>query len=151
MYKKILIGMDNSEDAKRAAKRAMEFAKRDKSKVIAFHSVLHHLSEMNLGFSGIGNAGSAVSLTIHQDYIKAGNELLKATEKMFKEANIEIESRLIYDIAPEDYIEQIVDEENFDLVILGCQGEHSKLERVFLGTVPEKVINSANCDVLIIR
>ncbi len=45
----------------------------------------------------------------------------------------------------------MTEEENFDLVILGCRGKHSKLKRTFLGTIPDKVINNAPCDVLIVR
>lgn len=45
----------------------------------------------------------------------------------------------------------MVEEENFDLVVLGDQGQHSKLERIFLGTVAEGIVNNAQCDVLIVR
>ena len=65
--------------------------------------------------------------------------------------NQKVETRLIYNTMPEDYIKKIVKEEEFDLVILGCKGDHSKLRRTFLGTVPDKVINEAPCDVLIVR
>jgi nucleotide-binding universal stress UspA family protein len=151
MYKKILVGIDDSEDAKHAAEKAIEFAKRDNSSVVVFHSVFHHLSEMDLSFSGLAGAGAPVNFTIHQDYIKAGSQLLEKTEKLFKESNLEVDTRLIYDIHPEDYIEKQTKEENFDLVILGCKGKHSKIERVFMGTVPSSVINNTDCDVLIVR
>ncbi|MBD3193437.1 MAG: hypothetical protein GF317_00160 [Candidatus Lokiarchaeota archaeon] len=149
MYDKILVGMDDSEDAVRAAERAIEIQKKFNSKVIAFHSVLHHLSEISPGYMNSG--GSSISLTIHQDYVNRGRRIIKETEELFKENNAEVETRLVFDIPPEDYIEKTVDEEDIDLVILGCQGQHNKLKRTFVGTVPDKVLNDANCDVLVIR
>ncbi|MFW9942395.1 MAG: universal stress protein [Candidatus Thorarchaeota archaeon] len=151
MYKKILLGMDKSDDAFHAAKRAIEFQKRDNCKVVAFHSVLHHLSEMNPNpFSPTG-VSVGISYTIHNDYIKRGEEILRDLDELFKEANAKVETRLIFDIPPEDYIKKMVEEEDFDLIILGCKGHHSKLSRIFLGTVPIKVINNVSIDVLIVR
>ncbi len=70
MYKKILIGVDDSENAIRAAKKVIEIQKLHDSEVVAFHSVIHHLSEMNPGFGYLSSGTGAISLTIHEDYIK---------------------------------------------------------------------------------
>jgi nucleotide-binding universal stress UspA family protein len=134
-----------------AAKRALELQKLDGSKVVVFHSVIHHLSEINPSFSLPSSTSGAVSLIIHESYIETGRSILKKVENLFKEANQTVEARLLFDIMPEDYIKKIVEEEKFDLVILGCRGDHSKLKRTFLGTIPDKVINEALCDVLIVR
>jgi nucleotide-binding universal stress UspA family protein len=143
--------MDKSDDAFHAAKKAIEFQKTENCQVVAFHSVLHHLSEMNPNpFSPTG-VSVGISYTIHNDYIKRGEDILSEVDKLFKESNEEVETRLIFDIPPEDYIKKMVDEEDFDLIILGCKGHHSKLSRVFLGTVPIKVINNVSSDVLIVR
>jgi len=150
LYNKILIGLDDSENSKRALKRTMELQKIFNSEIIAFHSVLHHLSEVNPSYLG-GGGSSVISLQIHEDYVNRGRKVLKEAEELFKEEGIDIETRVIYDIPPEDYIEKTVDEEDIDLVVLGCKGRHSKLERVFVGTVPNKVLNTANCDVLVVR
>jgi nucleotide-binding universal stress UspA family protein len=150
MYDKILIGLDDSDNSRRAAKRLIELQKKFNSEIIAFHSVLHHLSEINPSYLG-GGGGSVISLQIHEDYVNRGRKVLKEAEELFKESGIDIETRLIYDIPPEDYIEKIVEEENINLVVLGCKGSHSKLKRTFVGTVPDKVVNTAGCDVLIVR
>ncbi len=44
-----------------------------------------------------------------------------------------------------------MEEENFDLIVLGSKGEHSKLEQIFSGTIAQKVVNDVPCDVLIVR
>ncbi|MFX1601062.1 MAG: universal stress protein [Promethearchaeota archaeon] len=151
MYNKILLGIDKSYDATHGAKKAIEFQKRDNCKVVAFHSVLHHLSEINLNpFSQTGTSGE-ISLTIHNDYIKRGEDILEEVNNLFKASNAKVETRLIFDVTPEDYIKRMAEEEGFDLVILGCKGHHSKLSSALIGTIPNKVINNVSCDVLIVR
>lgn len=151
MYKKILIGIDDSESAIRAAKKVIEMEKLNDSKVVAFHSVIHHLSEISPGFGFINGGSGAISLTIHEDYIKDGERILETFKKLFEDNNATIETRLVFDIAPEEYIKKAIEEEHFDLVVLGSKGHHSKLTRAFLGTVPDKVINNDLSDTLIIK
>ncbi len=151
MYKKILLGMDQSYDALHAAKKAIEFQKRDNSEVVGFHSVLHHLSELNMNHFYPKGSSGAIALTVHNDYIKRGEDILNELKKLFNKSNAKVETRLIFDIPPEDYINKTVEEEGFDLVILGCKGHHSKLSRILLGTIPNKVINNTSSDVLVVR
>ncbi len=134
-----------------AVEKALDFKKRENSEVVVFHSVMHHIYELipNITFSGVSK--SSISLSIHEDYINLARKTLKEVEKRFKDEDEKVETRLIFDISPEDYIKKVIAEENFDLVILGCKGKHSKLRQVILGTIPDRVINSASCDVLIVR
>jgi nucleotide-binding universal stress UspA family protein len=62
-----------------------------------------------------------------------------------------VETRLIEDLSPSEYITKIVNEENFDLVVIGSKGHHSKIKEIFLGTVSSHVLKNASCDVLIVR
>ena len=149
MYKKVLIGIDESEDAMRGANRALEMAKTDKTEVVAFHSVVHRLTEI-APIMGSGDYPSTISYQLHRDQVKAAERALDKVKSMFEKSGAKIETRLIYDKRPGDYIKETVKEEGFDLVILGCNGEHSKMKRI-LGTVPEGVLNDVPCDVLIIR
>jgi len=88
---------------------------------------------------------------IQEEYELHGKKILEKTNKLFGENNIDIETRLITDEKPEDYIEKVVEKENIDLVVLGSKGEHSKLEQIFSGTIAQKVLNDVPCDVLIVR
>ncbi len=155
MYKKILLGMDGSDDAKRAAKKVLELQQPGVTKVVAFHSADHHMIPIRISLAtplgGTYAIPAADYSRIRQEYREAGTRLLNATDKMFKDANIEIETRLIESEDPDQYIERITKEENFDLVVLGCKGHHSKLEEVFIGTVAENALNKAACDVLLVR
>ncbi len=151
MYKKILIGVDDSDHSRKVAKEALERAKMSGAKVVAFHSVLHHLAEINMTFYPATYGNATAGYALHQDFIDAGKRALKMAEDLFKKENQEIETRLVYDIPPEDFIKKTVKEEGFDLVILGSGGKHNILERDILGTVPEHVLNEAPCDVLIVK
>jgi nucleotide-binding universal stress UspA family protein len=145
--------MDDSLDAKRAAKRVLELQKPGITKIVAFHSVEHHMipTVIPLSYGSTYSIPADQISEIREKYRKKGDEILKKTKKMFEKANIEIDTRLIFDEDPEDYIERIVEEENFDLVALGCKGDHSKVKEVFMGSVAQKVLNNADCDVLAVR
>lgn len=143
--------MDESYNAIHAAKKAIEIQKRENSEVVGFHSILHHLSELNLSFFNPKGLSDIKALSIHNDYIQRGEHILEDLDKIFKESKAKVETRLIFDITPEDYIQYMIEEEGFDLVILGCKGHHSKLGRIFLGSIPRNVINYVESDILLVR
>lgn len=142
------MGVDKSEDAMRAAKRALEMHKRDNSEIVVFHSVIHKLTDLKPILES--GSGMTLSYKIYQNQIDLANQVLNQVKAIFDEADAPIETRLIHYKEPHEYIKERVKEEGFDLVILGCKGEHSKLEKV-MGTVPEKVLEDTPCDVLVVK
>jgi len=126
----------------RAAKRAIEIQKDFGGEVVAFHSVLHNLSKK----SPESDSGS-----IHEDKVDEGKNILYKIEELFKEVSLSVETRLILDIPPVEYIKNTVEKEGFNLVILGSKGKHKKLKRALLGSIPSKVTNNVLCDVLVVR
>lgn len=169
--------MDNSDDAFRAAKRVVEIVKESKSKrmdtlddnekkkvkqydlpnIIAFHSTEHQSILEKIPIRAPSSFGSSYLIPsvdykkIQEEYKLHGKRIIKRTEEIFDKYNIDVETRLIIDEKPEDYIEKVVEDENIDLVVLGSKGEHSKLEQIFSGTIAQKVVNDVPCDVLIVR
>ncbi|MBY8990323.1 MAG: universal stress protein [Candidatus Lokiarchaeota archaeon] len=120
----------------KAAKRVIEIQKEYGGDVVAFHSVLH---------------GFASRESVKEDDITQGKKVLSDAKKLFKDANLTIETRLIKDVHPEDFIRDAVEKEEFNLVVLGNKGKHKLLRRAVLGSVPTKVMNSVLCDVLVVR
>jgi len=157
MYKKILLAMDSSDDAQRAAQKAIEFKKQWDSGVLAFHSTEHHLIPQQIPLTSQLTSSPLYSIPpgtyndIEKAYKEHGREILNNVEKLFEQEELELETRLIFVKEPEDYIIDIVKKENFDLVILGCKGAHSKLKEVFVGSVAQAAVNRATCDVLVVR
>jgi nucleotide-binding universal stress UspA family protein len=116
--------------------------------VVIFHSIVHKLTQLTPIIGKV--SGTSLSYEFHQDQIDTANRILDDVKTLFDKSNAKVETRLINYKEPSDYIKEVVKEEGFDLVILGCQGEHSRVQRV-LGTVPERVLNDTSCDVLIVR
>ncbi|MHA2181932.1 MAG: universal stress protein [Promethearchaeota archaeon] len=151
MYKKIIVGVDGSDHAMKALNKAIELHKRDNSEIVVFHSVIHKFSDFTPIMTQNVYPEGKIIYELREDRVKQAHELLDEVKNVFERANVLVETRLEYDIGPQYYIARQVKNEGFDLVLLGCAGEHSKLKRTFLGTVPEYVLNNANCDVLIVK
>jgi len=149
LYKKILLATDGSPHAKNAAEKAVEFQKIWDSKVLIIHSIKDNRLPSDI-YPNIESLYSKYS-TLEEVYQEAGKRLLNKTKNMFGENQKSVETRLIENEPPEDYIRRVVEEENFDLVILGSRGQHSKVKKVLLGTVSSKVSKNAPCDVLIVK
>ena len=151
MYKKILIGVDGSEDAHKALKRVIDFYKDWNSKIVIFHSIEHHMIPVVMPvFTTSYSFPVSSHSMIRDEYTKVGNQILEETKKVFENKGIPIETRLVEKVKPEKYIIDKIKEENFDLVVLGGKGQHSKIGAI-LGTVSTHVVNNADCDVLVIR
>ena len=151
LFKKILVGVDISENSMKAVDKVIEIQKQNNSEVVLFHSFLHHISEIRPTFRLSAIPDTSLSYEIHNDIVKEGTKLLDDIKKKFESKGLKVETRRIFDFGPEYYIEERVTEEKFDLVVLGCEGKHSKLRRTFVGTVPEYVINHVDVDVLIAK
>ena len=157
LYKKILLAIDGSEDSIRAAKRVRDIGN-SSTKVVMFHAIEEHFYEKvpPITVPVIGGR-TYTPPAVSESEIKFEKEqhakrmLKKIKKDIFRASLVPIEIRVIEDEDPEDYILRIVEEENFDLVVLGCKGEHSKLKRVFMGTLATKVLNEASSDVLVVR
>jgi len=151
MYKKLLLGIDDSENSRKAVDKVIEIQKESGAEVVIFHAVLHHISDLrpSFGFSPVPDGN--LTYEVEHDRRKQGIKLLDDVKKKFKDSGLEVETRIIYDLGPQYYIENKVKEENFDLVVLGCKGEHSVLRRTIIGTIPDYTINHVDVDVLIAK
>ncbi len=149
MYKKILLAIDGSFHSNNAAEQVAEIQKKWGSKVVMFHSIKHH--QIPTGMFPIESFPVGVYRDMEEASKKAGELLLIEAQEIFNQKGLSVETRLIEDVEPEVYIRRIVEQENFDLVVLGSKGYHSQLKEILLGTVSTKVVKSAPCDVLIVK
>ena len=149
IYKKILLATDGSPHANNAVKQVIEFQKIWNSKVVIIHSIKDNRIPSEIYPDATVLYSKHTSL--EEVYKEAGSNLLEKTRNMFGENQQLVETRLIEDEAPEDYLTRIAEEENFDLIVLGSRGQHSKIKKVFLGTVSTKIAKNAPCNVLIVK
>ncbi|MFX1456165.1 MAG: universal stress protein [Promethearchaeota archaeon] len=134
MIDKVLIGIDESEGSMKAAMRVIEIEKDSECKIIAFHSTLHQ-----------GSDSEAKDLEEHSENV------FSEVQKLFDEANLSLETRLITDQKAEAYIKNTVEKESINLVVLGYNGKHGIIKRRILGSIPTEVMNNVICDVLIVK
>lgn len=157
MFNKILLAVDRSDDAQRAVEKVIELQKKHGSQVVIFHSIEHKMIPNEFILSVPYNNDYSYTLpipdyyNIREEYIRSGKNLLREVEERFKKEQLKVETRLIENKEPANYIVDITKSEKFDLVVLGCKGEHSKLRPIWLGTVAQKVLNEAHSDVYVVR
>ena len=149
IYNKILLAIDGSYHSNNATEQVIEFQKCWNCNVVIFHSIKHHKLPKSLYPDAI--LPVEIYRNIEEVSKKAGELLLEKTKKVFDKAQYPAETRLIEDDSPEEYITRIVEKENFDLVVLGSKGHHSKIKEVVMGTVSTKVVKNAPCDVLVVK
>ncbi|MFW9822452.1 MAG: universal stress protein [Candidatus Thorarchaeota archaeon] len=129
-----MIGIDESEGSIKAAKRVIQIEKDSECKIIAFHSTLHR-----------GSNSDAKDLEDHSENV------FSEIKKLFDEANLSLETRLVTDQNAEDYIKKTVEKEQINLVVLGYNGKHGIIKRRILGSIPTEIMNNVLCDVLIVK
>jgi nucleotide-binding universal stress UspA family protein len=132
---KVVVGYDGSEHAKRALERAAELASDQDTLVVVA--------------SAEPKVVTAPSEGAHQDPSE-----MQRRRRALDEAQEQLSSRGL----KAEYVESYGDPghaiveagKDADLIVVGSRGLN-RLERVFLGSVSTKVVQRANCDVLVVR
>ncbi|MEM2933763.1 MAG: universal stress protein [Methanocellales archaeon] len=138
MFKKILVGVDGSEDSKGALAKAAELAEKFGSEIIIISVIPRE-----------------VKLAIIQAEVLDGS-IFAETEKMVAELASDLKARglqargitVFGDVANE--ILKTCEEEGCDLIVVGSRGL-GKVERFLLGSIASKVIVHAKVPVLVVR
>jgi nucleotide-binding universal stress UspA family protein len=155
MYNKILVALDTSDDFNHIAETIIDIAKNKNTKVVLFHSLDNIMTYiLPTLVIPVGYSSTLLSTNYMENRREIednAKQLLEDTKKLFVNEKIDVESRLITDESPEDYITRAIDEEGFDLVVLSCKGDHSSFKRAFSETIPLKILNDGRSDVLVIR
>jgi len=137
MYDHILIGVDGSDEAERAARRGLELA----SRVDASVTVLHVIEEGALGLTR--TAGEETKLRQQRA------ELLAEVEETAESVGYPVETDLVGGGSAADRLITYATEEDADLLVLGRQGRSGISERL-LGGVTERVLNQGTVPVLVV-
>ena len=140
---KILLCTDGSNPSLRAAKRAIDIAKRYEAEVLAFY--------VSMVPSSIRRSPEYAWKEMHnydfEQVSKWLKDIIEETKKDHTDLKIEVketESSIATEIIKK------AKEYNADLIILGSTGK-SKFERLLLGSVAQSVLTYAKCSVLVIR
>lgn len=139
MFKKILLGVDGSDHALRAAKVAGDLARimnADLIIVTAFDPIPSYLGEPNLQ--------EAISARLHE-----ANQVLENGIKAVGEIKGEISNEALEGSAAEVILE-VARLREVDLIVVGSRGL-GKLSGLLLGSQSQKIIQHATCPVLVVR
>lgn len=136
-FGRIILPIDGSEHAKKAAKKAFTIAKNRNIDVYAIHIIhqIHFLVSPELY--------SPIEKMIMENAITYLNEIEQSGKKM----GLTVETKIIHGTPYEEIIKFANKE---DLIVMGNKGK-TGIERILIGSVAEKVIRHAPCDVLIVK
>lgn len=139
-YNHILVAVDGSKEAEAALKKAVGIAERN-------DATLYLANIIDLSFGSV----EAYS----QEYAKKAKvkaeELLGGYKAAATKAGVNKVQLIIESGSPKEMIPTtLVKQYNIDLIICGATGL-SSAERIFLGSVSERIVRAAKCDVLVVR
>ena len=140
MYKKILVPTDGSEFAKKAQKHALFLSKVSGAEIIAVS-----VTENNF-VNGLPLDDEVYQL--NQILKERSEENLKEFDEL-NEDNQKI-THVIREGSPAKVILEVSKEEAVDLIVMGSSGK-SGFDRFIMGSVADKVVNSAKCAVLVVH
>ena len=140
LYKKILVPTDGSEFAKKAEKHALFLSKVSGAEIIAVS-----VTENNF-VNGLPLDDEVYQL--NQILKERSEENLKEFDEL-NEEDLKV-THIIREGSPARVILEVAQEEDIDLIVMGSSGK-SGFDRFIMGSVADKVVNSAKCAVLVVH
>ncbi|MEO0144199.1 MAG: universal stress protein [candidate division WOR-3 bacterium] len=139
MFSRILLAYDGSDGAKLALEKALELASQMKSKLFVLS--VGRIPEYAGSISEIEEAKYQAQ--------KYYSKMLNEVSERAKEKGIDVETIIRYG-KPGDVIVDVANEIGADLIVIGIK-KHHPLRRRLLGATADKVVDFANCSVLVVR
>ena len=137
-YKKILVAVDSSDQARRAFQEAIEVTRRNDA-----HLYILIVSDTN----HLGAEPYAVEHIV-KEARKAAGATIESLEELIPE-DISYTS-LIDDGNPKAKIVAYAEEKKIDLILMGATGTGT-FSRLLLGSTTAYVVNNAPCNVMVVR
>jgi nucleotide-binding universal stress UspA family protein len=141
-YKRILVGYDGSENAKRALARAIALSTEQGSAIRIVFVVTTVLTVY-------GPTPPYYPPGFPAQMIKEGKRSLEEALNTAKDAGCSV-SGSVEDGHPSEIVLRLAESEGIDLIVLGRRGI-SGVERFLMGGVSSSVVNHSKCDVLIVK
>ncbi|RQD68594.1 MAG: universal stress protein [Tindallia sp. MSAO_Bac2] len=140
--KKILVALDGSETSQKVIEEAVKVAEKNESD-IAIITVVKSIRPT------LYHPGSNLHITIDNEFEKRAKEITEKAREAFENVSGKVETHIEYG-DPAEEILKMADKMKADLIVMGSRGL-SDFKRVMLGSVSTKVLNHADCDMLIVR
>ena len=142
---KMLVCIDGSDQSQKALNKAIEIATG-----CGVHDVsLLHVDESVRDITYPTGENIQRTESMRAKIHKKQNEMMKEAAAKFEEHGIKVEA-LLKEGHPSQTISKTANEGNFDMVILGSRGLGG-LQKVFLGSVSNAVIQETKASVLVVK
>jgi len=136
-FGRIIVPVDGSEIANKAARKALALAQLADIKVVAMHVI-------NVDLSIYDYPKELQLLDLLQ---KEGHSILAEIVTLGKEMGITVSKKLVEGHPAEEIIKEAQED---DLIVMGSKGR-TGLDRLLLGSVAENVARHASCPVMIVK
>lgn len=148
--KKILIPVDGSVASEKAAKKAVEIGKLINAE-LNFITVVNTPSDAKYSYFGMNveQAFIANCEEMLESLMKEESKMLDILVRNLDCGDLVTKKRVVVGRAYAEIL-RVADEEKFDLIVMGRRGL-SNMERIFLGSVTQKVIAQASCPVMVVN
>lgn len=152
--KKILVAVDGSQSAQKAAKKAAELADQLKAEVTLIHVYTESAQIPVNQFNEVASYLSAETLDSimeqQEDTIKEERQkILDQDAEFFAEKGIKADKVLLHG-DPADEVCDYAKENNYDLIVVADKG-HGKVERFLLGSISDKIVRHAKTSVMVVK
>jgi nucleotide-binding universal stress UspA family protein len=141
MAQTIVVGTDGSEPAERAVREAIDIAARDGAElhvVTAFHDQAMFRERIESG-----------ATTVEINLQEVGESVAARAVREAEAAGVKVTSHA-HEGDPAEAILDTAKEQNADLIVVGSRGL-TGAQRFLLGSVSQKVMEHAACNVMIVR
>jgi len=140
-FGRIILPVDGSPEAKKAAKKAVFLAKHIGCSIVAIYVVETPL------LARYSSGEDILTPDIRGLLKREGKMVLEEVEKMCKRNGVRVVKKLVEGVADEEIIKVA---RKRDLIVMGSKGK-TALDRILIGSVSEKVLHHAPCTVMIVR
>jgi len=138
MYRRLLVATDGSFYAKQAEDRALSLAKTFGSGIAAVYVIDKARYQW----------AEELMQEIYEKTKKEGEGVLRAFEEKAERRGIKVETKLREGVPSEEIVREAM-EGGYDLIVLGSRGMSTA--EVVLGSVVQRVVRRAPCDVLVVK
>lgn len=144
MFKKILVAYDGSTCSEEAVKNAMKFMEQDSAAQLHILNVIDAIPPTIYGLYGPN-----VTQTVLEEFEDLANHLLSKAKDLVGQ----YEASCVFSKTQGNPAEEIVDyadENTIDLIVIGSRGLGA-VKGMLLGSVSSRVLQQANCHVLVVK
>ena len=146
MFKKILVGVDGSDESLKAVREAAQLAKLTEGQTTLVYVMTPIYP--TIGIPGIGVATIDSSVLEEQSW-RIGQDILDQAERVYTEEGAPAPERMALQGRPGNAIVRYAAEINTEVIVVGSAG--SGIEDLILGSTADAVIHHAPCPVLVVR